>query len=138
MSGGEVRFQCSWPQNLPVAPNPTHGALATFYTEPVRWSQHTSLDLVDNHDDVVLLGNVAKALEECSRGVVVTTLALDGLDNQAGHGELPRLDELLHLVEASLLLGGVVGLVLVERVLECREGSLRPVEGRDIQLVDGL
>lgn len=86
----------------------------------------------------MLLGNVAKTLEESGRGVVVTALALDGLDNQAGHGELPCLDELLNLVEASLLLGGVLGLVLVERVLERREGSLRPVEGGDIQLVDGL
>lgn len=100
--------------------------------------EHTSLDLVDNHGDVVLLGNVAKALEESGRGVVVTALALDGLDNQAGNGELPRLDELLNLVEAALLLGGVLSGVLVQRVLERREGSLRPVEGGNVELVDGL
>lgn len=99
---------------------------------------HTSLDFVDNHDDVVLLGNVTKALEEGGGGVVVTALALDGLDNQSGNGELPGLDELLNLVEASLLLGGVLGLVLVKRVFESREGGLGPVEGGNVELVDGL
>lgn len=76
----------------------------------------------------MLLGNVTKALEEGGRGVVVTTLALDGLDDETSNGELPCLDELLNLVEASLLLGGVLSGILVKRVLESREGGLRPVE----------
>jgi succinate dehydrogenase/fumarate reductase flavoprotein subunit len=49
----------------------------------------TSLDLVHNHDGAVLLGDVTQALEEGGGGVVVTALALDGLDNQAGHGAVP-------------------------------------------------
>jgi len=48
------------------------------------------------------------------------------------------LDEALCFVKAALLFSCVFGFMLVERVLECWEGSLRPVEGGDIKFMDGL
>lgn len=96
------------------------------------------LDLVDDEEHVVLPGQLAQAAEEVGRGVVVAALALDGLDDDGGGGDVPRLDQVLDLVEAGLLNLGVVLGVLVERVLEQGEGRLGPVEGGDVDLVDGL
>lgn len=70
--------------------------------------------------------------------MVVTTLGLDGLDDDGGRRVVELLDETLGLLKAALLLSGVLGSVLVERVLQAGEGSLGPVEGRDVKLVDGL
>ena len=70
--------------------------------------------------------------------MVITALALDGLDNHSARREMPRLDELLDLIEGSLLSGGVLGLVLIERVFELGESRLRPVEGRHVKFMNGL
>lgn len=51
---------------------------------------------------------------------------------------MPRLDEVLDLVEARLLGFCVLGGVLFQRVPELGEGGLRPVKGRDVELVDGF
>lgn len=96
------------------------------------------LDLVDDEEHVVLLGQLAQAAEEVGRGVVVAALALDGLDDDGRGGDVPRLDQVLDLVEAGLLDLGVLLGVLVERVLELGEGGLWPVEGGDVDLVDRL
>lgn len=96
------------------------------------------LDLVYNHDDAVLLGDVTQALEEGCGSVVVAALALDRLDDQSGDREAPSGDETLDLVEATLLLLGILVGVLVKGVLEGREGRLRPVESGDVELVHGL
>jgi hypothetical protein len=52
-------------------------------------TRHTCLDLVHNHSDVVLLGNVTKTLEESRRSVVIASLALNGLHDKTSDGELP-------------------------------------------------
>lgn len=71
------------------------------------------LDLVDDEEDVVLACQGAQAAEEVGGGVVVAALALDGLDDDGRGGDVPRLDELLDLVEAGLLnLCVLLGVVL--------------------------
>ena len=101
-------------------------------------STDTGLDLVGDEEDIVLAGQGAELLEEFGGGVVVTALGLDGLDHDGAGWEVPRLDEVLDFVERRLLGGGVLGGVLVKRVLELGEGGLGPVEGGDVELVDGL
>lgn len=96
------------------------------------------LHLVDNQEDAVLLGDLAQAAEEGGRGVVVTTLGLDGLDDDGTGGNAVVEDQVLDLGEGSLLGLLVLLDVLLERVLEEGEGSLGPVEGGDVKLVDGL
>lgn len=98
----------------------------------------TGLHLVDDEEDVVALGDLAQATEEGGGGVVVTTLGLDGLDHDGGNGVVELLDQTLNLLQAALLLLGVLLDVLLQRVLQGGEGGLGPVKGRDIQLVDGL
>lgn len=98
----------------------------------------TGLDLVDDEEDVVLLGHLAEAAEEGGGGVVVAALGLDGLDDNRGGGDVVVLDEVLHLIEGGLLGGGVLLDVLLERVLEQGESRLGPVKGGDVELVDGL
>lgn len=98
----------------------------------------TGLDLVDDEENVGALGDVSQTLEESRRGVVVTTLGLDGLDDDGGNGVVELLDQTLDLLEAALLLLGVLLDVVLKRVLELGEGGLGPVEGRNIHLVDGL
>jgi hypothetical protein len=96
----------------------------------------TSLDLIDNHENVVLAGNSTEASEEGRRGVVVATLRLNGLDNNGGRWAVEGGNDLLNLFEAALLLASVLLSVLLKRILELREGSLGPVESRDVELVD--
>lgn len=98
----------------------------------------TSLHLVDDHEDLVLAGDGTETLEEGGGGVVVATLRLDGLDNDRSGRVVEAGDDLLNLLEAALLLAGVLLGVLLKRVLELGEGSLRPVEGGNVELVDGL
>jgi len=99
---------------------------------------NTSLDLIDNHEHVVLAGDGTETSEESRRGVVVATLRLDRLDNDSSGRVVEGRNELLDLLEAALLLASVLLGVLLKRVLELREGSLRPVKGRNVELVDGL
>lgn len=96
------------------------------------------LNLVDDEESVVLAGDGAELLEELGAGVVVTTFGLDRLNHDGGNRQVPRLQELLNLVDGGLLSSGVLSSVLVKRVLELREGGLGPVEGGEIELVDGL
>jgi len=98
----------------------------------------TGLHLVGNENGSVLLGNITETLEESRGGVVVTTLGLNGLNNETGNGAMPRGHDALNFFKASLLLGSVLLDVLLKRVLESREGGLGPVEARDIKLVDSL
>ena len=98
----------------------------------------TSLNLINNHENVVLAGDGTEASEEGGRGVVVATLRLNGLDDDGSRWVVEGGDDLLNLLEAALLLASVLLGVLLKRVLELREGSLGPVEGRDVELVDRL
>ncbi|KAI6757188.1 hypothetical protein HG531_003013 [Fusarium graminearum] len=101
-------------------------------------SANTSLDLVHDKENVVLLGQSAQLAEKVRRGVVVTALALDGLDNDGAGRVVPALNKVLNLIDTSLLDLLVLLNILLERVLELGEGSLRPVESRDIDLVNCL
>lgn len=96
------------------------------------------LHLVDNHQDVLLLGNLAQAAEEFGRGMVVTTLRLDGLNNNGSDGVVPGGNQALRFLEAALLLGGILSCVLLEGVLELGERGSRPVKRGDVHLVDSL
>jgi hypothetical protein len=98
----------------------------------------TSLDLINDHEDIVLAGDGAEAPEESRRGVIVTALGLDRLDNDGGGRAVEGRDDVLNLLEAALLLTGVLFGVLLKGVLELREGSLWPVKGGNVELVDGL
>jgi len=99
---------------------------------------NTSLNLINNHEDVVLAGYGTEASEEGGRGVVVATLRLNGLDDNGSWRAVEGGDDLLNLFEAALLLASVLLGVLLKRILELREGSLGPVEGRNVELVDRL
>lgn len=101
-------------------------------------SSNTGLHLIDDEENVVTLGDLAQAAEEGRRGVVVSTLGLDGLDNDGGDRVVPFLDQTLGLLEAALFLLGVLLSMLFKWVLEGGERRLGPVEGRDVELVDGL
>lgn len=52
-------------------------------------AQLTSLDLIDDESHVVLLRDVAKTLEESGRGVVIATLALNGLNDERSDRAVP-------------------------------------------------
>ena len=70
--------------------------------------------------------------------MVVTTLTLDGLDNDGAGRMVPALDKVLNLVETSLFDLLVLLDVLLERVFKLGEGSLRPIKGRDVDLMNSL
>jgi hypothetical protein len=98
----------------------------------------TGLYLVGNENGSVLLGNITETLEESRGGVVVTTLGLNGLNNETCNGAMPRGHDALNFFKASLLFSRVLLDMLLERVLESRKGGLGPVEARDIELVNSL
>ena len=98
----------------------------------------TGLHLIDDEENVVALGDFAQAAEESGRGVVVTSLGLDGLDDNGGNGVVEFLDDALDVLQGALLFLGVLLGMLLKRVLQLREGSLGPVEGGNVKLVDGL
>lgn len=104
------------------------------------WS-NTGLDLIDNHEDAMLLSQIPKSLEELWRRVVITTLTLDRFDdhsNNRGSGGL-RLHLFLGDGKAAGLFLIVLGLMFVQWVLEVRERACHPVlEGWDIHLVESL
>lgn len=99
---------------------------------------NTGLHLVNDEEDVVALRDLAQAAEEGGRGVVVAALGLDGLHHDGRDRVVEFFDDPLDLLQAALLLLGVLLGVLLERVLQGGEGSLGPVKGRDVELVDGL
>lgn len=68
--------------------------------------------------------------------MVVTALGLDGLNDSSNYWVVEGRDDALELLETSLLFSFVLGHVLVQRVFKLREGSHRPVKGRNIKLVD--
>lgn len=98
----------------------------------------TGLDLIGDENTTVLLGDVTETLEERWGSVVVTTLGLNGLNDETGNGAVPCGHDALDLLEASLLLSSVLLGVILERVLESRERSLGPVEAGNVELVDSL
>lgn len=101
-------------------------------------SANTSLDLINNHEDLVLPGDLSEALEESWAGMVVTTLRLNWFDDDGSWRVVVVLDKLLGLCEASGFLACVLLDVVLERVLERWEGSLWPVESGNVQLVNWL
>ena len=99
---------------------------------------NTGLHLIHNEEHIVALSDFPQALEESGRGVVVTTLGLNGLDHNSRNRVVVLLEQLLNFLQAALLLLSILLGMLLQRVFQRWEGSLRPVKGRDIQLVDGL
>jgi len=96
------------------------------------------LDFVDNEHDVVLLCDFAESAEKVWCCVVVAAFGLDGLDDDGGGWVVELLDEALGFVQAPFLLCRILGFVLVEGILEGGERGLWPVEGGDVELVDGF
>lgn len=96
------------------------------------------LHLVDDEQDAVLLGQGPQLAEELRRRVVVAALRLHRLHDDGGGRHVVVLDKVLDLGEGFGLSHLVLPHVLLERVLELREGGVRPVEGRDVELVDRL
>lgn len=101
-------------------------------------STDTGLHFVDDHEHAVALGDVTETLEESGGSMVITTLGLDGFNNDGSDGVVPLLDQPLGLSKTALLLRSVLRGELVKRVLQLREGSLGPVKGGDIELVNRL
>ena len=68
------------------------------------------------------------------------TLAEDGLDDHSRDRRLllPLSHDLVDLAQAPLLLLSVLLLVLLQRIPQLRERRRRPVERRDVELVDRL
>ncbi|KAI3477165.1 hypothetical protein L1887_61159 [Cichorium endivia] len=105
---------------------------------------HARLDLVDDHKHAVLLGDVSQALEEGGRGVVVTALGLDGLDDERGHGTVCRAglgrvdDGLLDSRQRRLFGVGILAGILREGVLDVGPRDDGPVERGNVELVDRL
>lgn len=99
---------------------------------------NTSLNLVDNQENIVLAGQSAQLLEESWASMVVTTLALNRLNDDSSRGKVPGLDQVLNLIQAGLFSLGILFSVLVERIFKLGEGRLGPVKGRNIQLVNRL
>ena len=96
------------------------------------------LDFVDDHEHVVAFGDVAQALEEFGGRVVVAAFGLDGLDDDGGDGVVVGRDDFFGFREAALDFGFVLRCVIFEGVFEHGEGRLGPVEGGDVEFVDGF
>lgn len=101
-------------------------------------STNTSLNLINDQQNVVLASNGTELLEELWASVVVATFALDGLNNNGSRGQVPALDKVFNLIYTGLLSLGILLGVLLKRVFELGEGCLGPVESRNIKLVNGL
>jgi hypothetical protein len=99
---------------------------------------NAGLDLVDDEEDIVALSDFTETAEEGGGSMVITTLRLNGLHYDSSDGVVPFLDQALGFLQAALLLLSVLLSVLLERILQRREGSLGPVKGGDIELVNGL
>lgn len=98
------------------------------------------LHLVHDEHDAALLGDVPQSLEEGRASVVVSSFSLDRLRDQGRHLVvllLPLGYLLLDVLQALLVLLGIVVLVLIKRILIPREFGYRPIEGRDIYLKTG-
>jgi len=116
-----------WGREVPVLVSPELAGCAD-----------TGLHLVDDEQDVVLLGKLAETAEEGWGRVVVATLGLDGLDDDGCWRVVVGSDETLDVGEGIGLGLCILGGVLLKWVLELRKDGLWPVESWDIKLVDRL
>ncbi len=96
------------------------------------------LHFVDDEEDVVFFGDVAEAFEEGGGGVVVPALGLDGFDDDGRDGVVEVGDQIFRFGEAAGFFRFILGAVFVEGVFEVGKGGLGPVEGGNIEFVDGL
>jgi len=92
-------------------------------------STNACLDFIDDQQYIVLASNFTNASEEGWAGVIVTTFRLYWLYDDSGDWIREFEDKLFHFFQASALFGSVSVGMLFKRILEVREGSLRPVEG---------
>lgn len=114
------------------------GEVPVLVSPELASSADTGLYLVNDEEDVVLGSELAQAAEEGRGSVVIATLGLDGLDDDGSGWVGEGSDEALDVSECVSLSLCILGSVLLERVFEEREGGLGPVEGGDVELVDGL
>lgn len=96
---------------------------------------HTSLNLVNNHQDALALRQFSQATEERWACVVISALGLDGLNDHCRDRIAELIDDLLRFTQAPVLLCLILRLMRFEGVAQLREGGDRPVKGRNIQLV---
>lgn len=74
---------------------------------------YTGLHLVNDHQHIMLLCDLTQASEICRGCVVVTTLGLDGLDDDGDDGAVPGRENALRFLKAPLFLCAVcVGVFL--------------------------
>lgn len=99
---------------------------------------NTCLDFVHDEHDIVAFSDVAETLEESWRGVVVAAFGLDGFNHNSCDWVVEILYQVFCLRETAGLFGGVLRDVFGERVFEHRERGLGPVEGWDVEFVDGF
>ena len=96
------------------------------------------LDLVDDEEDVVPFGDFAEAAEERGGSVVVAAFGLDGFDDDGRNGVVKGLHYVFRFLKTAGLLCGILGGELLEGVFEQGEGGLWPVEGGDVEFMDGF
>jgi len=101
-------------------------------------STNACLDFVDDQQYIVLASNFTNASEEGWAGVIVTTFRLYWLYDDSSDWIREFEDELFHFFQAATLFGGVFVGMLVERVLEVWEGSLRPIESCICMSIESL
>lgn len=70
--------------------------------------------------------------------MVVAALGLDRLDNDSSDGVVEGFDEFFGFSEATRFFFCIFFGVFGERVFQVREAGLGPVEGRDVEFVDGF
>jgi len=104
------------------------GAYPVIVCPKLASGTNTCLDLVDNQQYVVLAGDLTNAAEEGWTGVVVTTFRLNWFYDDSGNWVREFDDEFLHFLQAAALFGCVLVGVLIERIPEVWEWSLRPIE----------
>lgn len=94
MSGGGTILKWSCAQNFPVAANPKGPSVyySIIFKSISRREFSTSLDFVNDHNNVVPFGNVSQALEKRGGRMMVSAFTLDRLNNQSGDRAMPILD----------------------------------------------
>lgn len=108
-------------------------------TKNCKENKNSLYSILNNEE--YLFGDALELLEEFRRSVIVTSLGLDRFDDDAGHkfaGLVEPFEKLFDLGQAFAILGFVLLHVLFQRILIAGETGDRPIQCRNVQLVNGF